>query len=633
MQKITLDRETITLSLDKLALDPANVRKTDRDSEIVALAENIAHEGLLQNLGVRPVLDPEGEPTGRYLVSIGGRRLAALKLLVKTKRLGKTAPIPCQIIAEEAATGAGLAENLHRVSMHPADAYEAFARMADSGRTDEEIAARFGISALTVQKRMKLGRLSPVILAALRANQIAEPIAQAYAITTDHGAQERVFEELSGRAWTNPTTVRAMLTEGEVPAHDRRVCLIGLAAYEAAGGAVRRDLFSDDAQGTTLLDPSLLDRLAVERLQAEADRLRSDGWQDVRCSLSEPEDFRAFYRAPSERVPLSEEAEAQLRALAEEADALAERDNGDDMSPEESDRYDAITADIERIEAGTEQFTDETKSAGVVFVYLSHAGLTALPCLPRGQTPMVATDDPDADGDDEAPIAARAGREATGLSAALLAELQAHRTAALRAQVTERPGLALRLLVQSLLLDQGFGTTQAVAKITGRGPYLKAACPGIEETKAHRVVADELDRLGEHQPGDYRELLPWLLGLDDTAVLAILAPLVAGAIDAGTADWSGSGRASLAAQAAQAADLDVSAYWTATSESYFGRVTKAQIGAAVQESGAGPFSTDGKKADVAAAATRLVADTGWLPAALRMPSSEDNRADIIQEAA
>jgi len=48
-----------------------------------------------------------------------------------------------------------------------------------------------------------------------------------------------------------------MLTEGEVPSHDRRVALIGLAAYEQAGGGVRRDLFADDAGGgVTLTDPA-----------------------------------------------------------------------------------------------------------------------------------------------------------------------------------------------------------------------------------------------------------------------------------------------------------------------------------------------------------------------------------------
>jgi hypothetical protein len=39
--------------------------------DIAASAHNIAHEGLLQNLGVRPVLDG-GQLTDRYSVAING---------------------------------------------------------------------------------------------------------------------------------------------------------------------------------------------------------------------------------------------------------------------------------------------------------------------------------------------------------------------------------------------------------------------------------------------------------------------------------------------------------------------------------------------------------------------------------
>jgi ParB family chromosome partitioning protein len=71
---------------------------------------------------------------------------------------------------------------------------------------------------------------------------MTEQVAQAFAITTDTEAQERVFDRLQGRGSIDPRMVRSILTEGEVPALDRRVRFVGLAAYEAAGGAVRRDL-------------------------------------------------------------------------------------------------------------------------------------------------------------------------------------------------------------------------------------------------------------------------------------------------------------------------------------------------------------------------------------------------------
>ena len=43
------------------------------------------------------------------------------------------------------------------------------------------------------------------------------------------------------------------------------------------GGIVLRDLFADDDDGGWLQDPALLDRLANEKLQAEAERVAPGG--------------------------------------------------------------------------------------------------------------------------------------------------------------------------------------------------------------------------------------------------------------------------------------------------------------------------------------------------------------------
>ena len=208
-----------------------------------------------------------------------------------------------------------------------------------------------------------------------------------------------------------------------------------------------------------------------------------------------------------------------------------------------------------------------------------------------------------------------------GLSGAMTASLLAHRTVALQAHVAQRPSLALRLLAQALILNH---TNAAYRAPLG----LRLSQPATlsyqleQETKdgpARRLLNEAHERRGDHQPGETHALLPWLLAMEDAQVLDLLAPLVAGGIDAGSTDWTRDGNG-LQAQAAAAAGFDAGPYWTPDTETYFGRVTKAQIAGAVRESGAsGSFSPDGKKADVAAAATRLVADTGWLPALLRPP--------------
>src|SRR3990167_9648144 len=93
--------QNITLSLsrdipfNKLVLSQSNVRRIKAGVSVEELAEDIARRGLLQSLNVRPVLDADGVETGTFEIPAGGRRFQALSLLVKQKRLGKTAPIPC----------------------------------------------------------------------------------------------------------------------------------------------------------------------------------------------------------------------------------------------------------------------------------------------------------------------------------------------------------------------------------------------------------------------------------------------------------------------------------------------------------------------------------------------------------
>jgi len=85
----------------------------------------------------------------------------------------------------------------------------------------------------------------------------------ALTVTDDHAVQERVWAQ-TGSGW-HPNSIRRRLTEADVAVTDKRVRFIGLDSYEAAGGTVKRDLFSDDEDGW-IEDATLLDRLASEKL-------------------------------------------------------------------------------------------------------------------------------------------------------------------------------------------------------------------------------------------------------------------------------------------------------------------------------------------------------------------------------
>jgi ParB-like chromosome segregation protein Spo0J len=109
------------IALDKLIASDLNVRRIKAGVSVEDLAEDIARRGLLQSLNVRPEVDGEDAETSRFTVTAGGRRLAALKLLVKQKRLAKNASVPCIVKADGIEEEDSLAENTMREALldHP----------------------------------------------------------------------------------------------------------------------------------------------------------------------------------------------------------------------------------------------------------------------------------------------------------------------------------------------------------------------------------------------------------------------------------------------------------------------------------------------------------------------------------
>ena len=109
----------------------------------------------------------------------------------------------------------------------------------------------------------------------------------AFTVTTDHARQEQVWEALQQSYDKEPYLIRRQLTESAVRGSDRRARFVGAEAYEAAGGAILRDLFEDD-NGGWFEDVALLDRLATEKLAAEAQKIAAEGWKWIEVAV----DFR-----------------------------------------------------------------------------------------------------------------------------------------------------------------------------------------------------------------------------------------------------------------------------------------------------------------------------------------------------
>jgi ParB/RepB/Spo0J family partition protein len=264
------------ISLKVLAPSPLNARRIDKKIAIDELAASILAHGLLQGLSVVETSD------GKYQVSAGGRRLAALKLLLKRKAITGDFEVPCQVVPADLAEEASLAENVQRVAMHPLDEVEAFGRLASEGQTEDAIAARFGASVRHVRQRLALSALSPTLKDAFRKGELGLDAARAFCLVPDHERQNAVFA-IMPKPVSNAYAVRSYLTQGAVRASDRLAKFVGLDAYEAAGGIVRRDLFEDDL--VFLDSPDVLNSIATAKLEELRAPLLVEGWGWVNVNI------------------------------------------------------------------------------------------------------------------------------------------------------------------------------------------------------------------------------------------------------------------------------------------------------------------------------------------------------------
>jgi ParB family chromosome partitioning protein len=615
------------IPLDQLAASRANVRKTGASLGIDELAASIAAHGLLQNLQVRPAAK------GKFEVVAGGRRLTALKALAKKKQIAKDFEVPCHVLDTQDAGEISLAENVVRLSMHPADQFAAFHALAESGRGVEDIAARFGVTASVVRQRLKLAGVSPRLMEVYRANEMSLDQLMAFTISDDHAAQEAAWFDQPDYN-RSPSDIRSGLTAAQVEADDRRVRLIGLDAYLAAGGCMNRDLFQPEHEGY-LTDPALLDRLVAERLEAEAASVRAEGWAWVeiipRLDYATRYSFGRVHREPK---PLSDEQQKVQDRLVTQYEALIE-EHGDDPEPDIADTLQSLSDQIDAI-GNAAAWRDEDMALAGAIISIGYNGHIE---IERG---LVRAGDKAAqrrlslcgDGQDDAD--GIAPDPASPLPASLIASLTAERTAALRATMIDNENVALAAVAHALALPVFYGPMERIEsclglRLTSRDLAVKAN--GIEERGAAVLIAarhaDWLKRL----PGEAADLFGWLLRQAMPNLIALVTFCAGVSINAVRVkqDRIDAPRLCHADELASALGLDMSLWWKPTRDSYLGRVSKKLILEAVTEgvSAQAAENLAGLKKDLLIErAEQKLSCRDWLPPILRSPQQHEAEPDI-----
>jgi len=596
------------IPLDKLKKSPRNARKTPHPkADIEALAASIAANGMLQNPVVEPESGKDGNPTGNFLVTIGEGRRQAQLLRAKRKEIPKTEPIRCIIDTASNALEISLAENAIRSQMHPADQFDAFHELhVMHGMAIDDIAAHFGVTAAVVKQRLKLATISPALMAAYREDKLSLAQLMDFTLVDDHAKQESLFEEF-GEEISRDEILEA-IDATHVPATDRRVVFVGLETYEAAGGEVMRDLFGEENE-TFLLNPDLLNQLAQQRLAAQADHIRAEGWKWVTVlPRYEQAAFEGLRRIYADTPELSDEAQAQLEALEAEYDAL---DYDEEGSNTEGAR---IQSAMEALQGENAFDPEDIKRAGV-FIYLAPSGEV------RIDRAFIRPND------DERPKAEKPTRGPENgpapISEKLVAELTAERTLALRDALGRASDLALAAVVHAFAAETFFPHRSGLSSldITARSASLSAHAANIGETPMARQVQERHERWAKQLPEEPEQLWGFIRHMAQPERLSLLAHCAALTIDTvKRPKGSDDGRRQHGELLSEALGHDMAKVWSPTVENYLGRVSKERILEAVRE-GVGKEAADNianlKKLDMAKAAEQRLQGKGWLPSVLR----------------
>ncbi|MBT1155867.1 ParB/RepB/Spo0J family partition protein [Aminobacter anthyllidis] len=645
-------KPTIVLSpsrdipFNQLVLSQSNVRRIKAGVSIEELAEDIARRGILQGLTVRPVIDEAGAETGMFEVPAGGRRFRALELLVKQKRLAKSAPVPCVVREGGIAEEDSLAENVQRAPLHPLDQFRAFLTLREKGQAEEEIAATFFVSVNVVKQRLKLASVSPALLDVYAEDGMTLAQLEAFTVSGDHERQEQVFERLKTSYDKSAHTIRRMLTEGAIRGSDKRAQFIGIDAYVEAGGTVLRDLFEGD-DGGWLQHVPLVEQMVASKLRTESEAIATEGWKwtEVAPDFAYGHTY-GLRRLHGEPVPLTAEEEATRDALKAEFDRMvAEHEGADELPDEVDERLGELETALEAFGERPLSFDLEEIARAGAFISIAGDGRLRVDrgyVRPEDEAPLASEADasdgkltsegsptgvvPDAaDGaNDEATTEPEEDEGLSPISDRLMTELTAHRTLGLRHALGEHPDVAFRAALHALTLKvfYQYGSDSCL-ELDLKTVSFGTQAPGLNDSVSAEAIRARHENWAKALPKASTNLWDALGDWDTDSRAALFAHVVSLSVNAVHEAWNRRPRAlAHADKLAEAVDLDMAPRWKPTVDTFLGRVTKARILQAVVEA-KGQRVADRighlKKGDMATEAETLLADIGWLPEPLRAP--------------
>ncbi|NEH72300.1 ParB/RepB/Spo0J family partition protein [Rhizobium leguminosarum] len=583
--------EQLSLTTDRLVLDPNNARRMRDKDSLASLKASILAHGIIQPITVRPPAAADRDLEGdRYRVFAGGRRLSAVTELIFEGKLpvGYEMPVLMKDVDDSSADEMSLAENILRRNMRPVDEFKAFSRLAEEGATADDIALRFGQTLRFIQGRMALGRLHPVLLEMLDLDEIRLETAMAYTLEPDPERQLEIYNNLQGWQKTNSTYIKEAIAGSGTKSNGPVGKFIGETRYITAGGKITHDLFEDHS---FWVSSDVVEKLRAERIAEIKAELLAAGWAWVKTADELGNDVWYMDTLRPEETGLPPEQQARLSELEAYFEEFEEPDEGED-----ADDYEQLQEELQELNklAKGVHSTEQRAKSGVVIRTDSDYRMD-YGKLPRGTAASSSSSDK-ADKDKD-PLA---------LSAPTLSELGKAATAALAQAVEAQPDKALALLA-------------ALLELAPTSPWQQHR-PGRLNVVAPGVTAGN-STYGLSAKRSFTEAFEEYAAMKAADLKKALAQLAAGAVDI-SQEWLPK-NPDMRIATLEAFGVDPTPHFDV--DSFFSAGRKPIIAAAYKEM-TGQDLKDGKKADMVAIAVDSAKKTGWLPEYLRTASYKPKKA-------
>ena len=203
-------------------------------------------------------------------------------------------------------------------------------------------------------------------------------------------------------------------------------------------------------------------------------------------------------------------------------------DSADHLPEAVAEELDGLETELAALQASEQVFQPEDVArAGVVITLVPDGSLRVERGFVRAEDEAVPVEGNGEEGGVITPLPSPASAKTPALSGALLAELEAHRTAGLQAALASQPDLALRVMLHGLTTDAFYhrygGTVAAFHAL----PPTSGISPGLADSPARQAMTEAEATWRTTLPQAHEALWDWLQRQSLPTLLGLLAVYVA----------------------------------------------------------------------------------------------------------